>query len=151
MSEAAVADLILIRLKQELAALYGPRLKQVLLDGSRARGDFRKDSDYDVMVVLEGPLDDWKELHRLAGLSHDITWDTVKSGNPVVASFKAVTEDQVQQRTGFMHNVRREAVELSSPEAVNYIGIAEAMLDRARRSMLAEIYEDAARNAYQRR
>jgi len=35
-----------------------------------------------------------------------------------------------------------------SPEAVNYIAIAEAMLDRARRSMLAEIYEDAARNAY---
>ena len=35
-----------------------------------------------------------------------------------------------------------------SPEAVNYIGIAEAMLDRARRSILAEIYEDAARNAY---
>ncbi|MGC9952730.1 MAG: HEPN domain-containing protein [Rhizomicrobium sp.] len=35
-----------------------------------------------------------------------------------------------------------------SPEAVNYIGIAEAMLARAHRSFLAEIYEDAARSAY---
>ena len=112
MNNTANVDPILVRLKQELVTLYGPRLKQVLLYGSRARGDFREDSDYDVMVVLEGPLDDWKELHRLAELSHDITWDTVKSGTPVVASFKAVTEDQVQQRTGFMHNVRREAVQL---------------------------------------
>lgn len=112
MSNTAIAEPILVRLKQELVTLYGPRLKQVLLYGSRARGDFHEDSDYDVLVVLDGPLDYWKELHQLAELSHDITWDTVKSGTPVVASFKAVTEDQVQQRTGFMHNVRREAVQL---------------------------------------
>ncbi len=35
-----------------------------------------------------------------------------------------------------------------SPEAVNYMVIADAMLDRASRAFLAEIYEDAARNAY---
>ncbi|HEY0282586.1 MAG TPA: nucleotidyltransferase domain-containing protein [Rhizomicrobium sp.] len=110
MSEAALADPILVRLKRELVALYGPRLKQALLYGSRARGDFREDSDYDVLVVLEGPLDDWKELDRLAQLSSDITWDTVATGRPIVASFKAVTEDMVRQRTGFMHNVRREGI-----------------------------------------
>ena len=35
-----------------------------------------------------------------------------------------------------------------SPEAINYMSIAEAHLDRAERAFLAEIYEDAARNAY---
>jgi uncharacterized protein (UPF0332 family) len=35
-----------------------------------------------------------------------------------------------------------------SPEAVNYMSIAEATLERAQRNFLAEIYEDAARNAY---
>ena len=35
-----------------------------------------------------------------------------------------------------------------SPEAVNYISIAEAALERSERNFLAEIYEDAARNAY---
>ena len=108
MSETALADPILVRLKQELVALYGPRLKQVLLYGSRARGDFREDSDYDVLVVLDGPLDDWKELDRLAQLSSDITWDTVATGRPIVVSFKAATQDILNQRTGFMHNVRRE-------------------------------------------
>ena len=112
MSEAALSDPILARLKRELVELYGPRLQQVLLYGSRARGDFSEESDYDVLVVLEGPLDDWKELNRLAELSSDITWDTVAAGTPVVASFKAVTEDMTQQRTGFMHNVRREAIPL---------------------------------------
>lgn len=35
-----------------------------------------------------------------------------------------------------------------SPEAINYMSIAEATLERAERNFLAEIYEDAARNAY---
>lgn len=110
MSEAVLSDPILARLKRELVVLYGPRLKQALLYGSRARGDFRENSDYDVLVVLEGPFDYWKELRRLADLSSTITWDTVGTGNPVVASFKAVTEEMIRQRTGFMHNVRREAI-----------------------------------------
>jgi uncharacterized protein len=112
MSEAVLADPILARLKRELVALYGPRLKQALLYGSRARGDFQPDSDYDVLVVLEGPLDYWTELQRLADLSNNITWDTAGTGNTAVPSFKAVTEEQLQQRTGFMHNVRKEGVPL---------------------------------------
>ena len=112
MSEAALADPILVRLKQELVALYGPRLNQVLLYGSRARGDFREDSDYDVLVVLDGPLDYWPEQKRLSELSSKLTWDTLDLPNPVVASFRPATADQILQRTGFMHNVRREAVEL---------------------------------------
>jgi uncharacterized protein (UPF0332 family) len=35
-----------------------------------------------------------------------------------------------------------------SPEAVDYLSTAEAMLERAERNFAAEIYEDAARNAY---
>jgi uncharacterized protein (UPF0332 family) len=35
-----------------------------------------------------------------------------------------------------------------SPEAVDYLATAEAMLERAGRNFAAEIYEDAARNAY---
>jgi len=107
MSEAALADPILVRLKRELVALYGPRLKQVLLYGSRARGDFHDDSDYDVLVVLEGPFHWWDEVKRLGGISTEIGIDTA---GEVIFSLRPVTVEQLQERTGFMHNVRREAL-----------------------------------------
>ena len=40
-------------LKTQLQATFGERLKQVILFGSRARGDADEDSDYDVLVLLE--------------------------------------------------------------------------------------------------
>ena len=112
MDKPAPDDPILARLKRELVALYGPRLKQVLLYGSRARGDHRDDSDYDVLVVLEGPVDWWAEQKRLGRLSDQILWDTVGTGHPVVTSFKPVCPEDIQKRTGFMFNVRREGIAL---------------------------------------
>jgi predicted nucleotidyltransferase len=102
-------DPILARLKRELEALYGARLKQVLLYGSRARGDHRDDSDYDVLVVLEGPVDWWAETERLGDISWAIGMETA---GKAILSLKPVTPDDLQKRTGFMHNVRNEAVPL---------------------------------------
>ncbi len=45
-------DLILSRFRDAVAETYGERLERVVLFGSRARGDFRPDSDYDVAVFL---------------------------------------------------------------------------------------------------
>ena len=102
-------DPILARLKRELVDLYGARLKQVLLYGSRARGDYQDDSDYDVLVVLEGPVDWWAEQKLLGDISWDIGMDTA---GKAILSLKPVTPDDLQKRTGFMHNVRNEAIAL---------------------------------------
>lgn len=112
MNETAAVDPVLATFKQELEKLYGPRLRQALLYGSRARGDHQPDSDYDVLVIVEGPFDHWTEVHRLAGLSDDILWRTIEQENPVVASFKPMTPEQFQARTGFLHNVRKDAIPL---------------------------------------
>lgn len=107
MDKAVPDDPILARLKRELVALYGPRLKQVLLYGSRARGDHRDDSDYDVLVVLEGPIDWHAEMDQLARLSTGIG---IETAGKAILSLKSVTPDDLQKRTGFMHNVRNEAI-----------------------------------------
>lgn len=112
MRDTVLMDPILPRLKTELTALYGSRLKQVLLYGSRARGDHREDSDYDVLVVLEPPLDYWAEVHRLSGLTSKFTGDTIEREHPAYVSLRPATPERVQARTGFMQNVRSEAIEL---------------------------------------
>jgi uncharacterized protein len=107
MNKAIALDPVLVRLKSELAKLYGPRLKQILLYGSRARGDHRADSDYDVLVVLTPPFDWWEEVKRMAEISSQHTFDT-----GAILSLRPVTPEQIQERTGFMHEVRREGVRI---------------------------------------
>ena len=70
---------ILVKLRSALEALYGQRLAKILVYGSQARGDARPWSDVDVAVVLDGPVDRFKELHRTEQLVADLSlkFDTV--------------------------------------------------------------------------
>ena len=70
-----VDDPILKRFRTALEEVYGERLERVVLYGSRARGDARPDSDYDVAVFLRDMPDRVAELYRLADLSTAILED----------------------------------------------------------------------------
>lgn len=61
-------DPFLARFRQALDELYGDRIERVVLFGSRARGDARADSDYDVALFLTSLPDRWAEMDRLAAL-----------------------------------------------------------------------------------
>lgn len=51
---------------------YGRRLVDILVFGSRARGDARPDSDVDLAVILEdGEWEFWQEKMRLSDLAYD--------------------------------------------------------------------------------
>lgn len=52
--------------------VFGPRLKLVGIQGSRARGETRPDSDIDVVLVVEGLDDDDLAAYRalLATMPH---------------------------------------------------------------------------------
>jgi predicted nucleotidyltransferase len=54
-----------MRFRAALDILYGDRIERVVLFGSRARGDAREDSDYDVAVFLKGLADRWQEVDRI--------------------------------------------------------------------------------------
>ena len=48
-----IDDPVLVRFRKALGEIYGNQIDRVVLFGSRARGDARPDSDYDVAVFLK--------------------------------------------------------------------------------------------------
>jgi predicted nucleotidyltransferase len=69
----------------DLRALYGPRLRRVLLFGSWARGDAHPESDIDLLVVLDQMDSPWDELRRMDEIlwRHSYQNDAVISAVPV--------------------------------------------------------------------
>lgn len=72
MTPLAESDPVLRRVREALDAMYGDRLERVVLFGSRARGDARPDSDYDVAVFLREMPDRWAEMRRIGMLRFDV-------------------------------------------------------------------------------
>jgi uncharacterized protein len=72
----ALADSILARFRAALEKTYGSNVERVVLFGSRARGEERPDSDYDIAVFLKEPDSFWRESGRLAEIGTDILYDT---------------------------------------------------------------------------
>jgi len=100
---------VLARFRTALAAAYGSSLERVVLYGSRARGEARPDSDYDVAVFLRGMADRAAEMNRLTDISTDILYD---SGEFIHAMpFPAVAYND---RTPLMHEIRADGVDLKS-------------------------------------
>ena len=58
-------DPILQQCQTLLHTLYGTRLRGVVLYGSCARGTEGTESDIDLMVLLEGPVDTAQEIRRM--------------------------------------------------------------------------------------
>jgi predicted nucleotidyltransferase len=100
-------DPILKRFRAALDELYGDRAERVVLFGSRARGDAREDSDYDIAVFIKDPGTLSEELHRLASVSTDILLDA-----GAVISAKPFRTEAYRERTGFMHELRRDGIDL---------------------------------------
>ncbi len=56
---------LLARIKACLQAVYGDRLRGVVLYGSEARGEATPDSDVDILVLLAGPVALGQELRTI--------------------------------------------------------------------------------------
>lgn len=107
MPKPAEQDAILARFRAAIDEIYGDRIERVVLYGSRARGDYRPNSDYDVAVFIRGAESFYDESGRLAAVTTDILYDTgaVISATP----FPAGAE---RERTGFMHELRKDGLDL---------------------------------------
>ena len=104
---AIANDPVLVRFRAALAEAYGARLERVVLYGSRARGEARPNSDYDVAVFLNGSEGLWRESGRLAEIETDILLDTGAVINALPFPAGAYT-----QRTPLMYELRRDGLDI---------------------------------------
>jgi len=105
--DAAVAlDPVLRRFRDAVAELYGPALDRVVLFGSRARGDAREDSDYDVAVFLKEIDNLWAEWKRLSVLQVRFLDEGV-----YIEAIPFRTSDY-EKRTPIMHEIRKDGLTL---------------------------------------
>lgn len=91
--------------------IYGSHLRQIILYGSYARGDFRPDSDIDIMILLDlSNVDIKKYRHQLSNMTFDFNMDYDVDIKPI-----AKNEEHYRKWVDnypFYSNVNREGVRL---------------------------------------
>jgi uncharacterized protein len=91
LGELVSADALarLLAFKRDVIQAFPGAVEDIILFGSRARGDAQVDSDYDVAVLLSGCLaDEWDVRKRIS----DLAWDHEADGyiiQPVPVSAEA--------------------------------------------------------------
>lgn len=100
-------DPILKRFRAALDHLYGERIERVVLFGSRARGDARADSDYDVAVFLKEFEDRWREIERIIPVVTDILYE-----DEAFIHAMPYRAGAYRDRTSLMREIRREGIDL---------------------------------------
>lgn len=104
----AQTDDILMRIKYSVQS-SAPKAK-VILYGSFARGDYRKDSDMDIIILLDKDQVSRQDEKRIKYPLYDIEFETGQVISPLVISRKDwETRHKV---TPFYQNVISEGIEL---------------------------------------
>lgn len=96
---------------EEIKKIYGVHLRSIILYGSYARGDFRPDSDVDIMILLDISDFELKEYsQQLSYMTYDFNLDNDLDIKPIAKSeehFKKWIVDYP-----FYANVHKEGVVL---------------------------------------
>lgn len=75
------------RYVSEVQKIYGSHLRQIILYGSYARGDFKTDSDVDIMILLDLSELEIKEYrHQLSDMTYDFNMEYDLDIKPIAKS-----------------------------------------------------------------
>jgi predicted nucleotidyltransferase len=89
-----------------LSGIYGKRFDGLLLYGSSVRGEDTEESDIDLLVLLKGDLDIWKEIGRVVDVLYPLQLRTNR-----LISAKPVRSDAYRSgAVEFYRSVMKEAI-----------------------------------------
>lgn len=93
------------RFRNEVRALLGPRLRDLRIFGSKARGDDHDESDIDLLILIQDA--DNETMGRVAELAHSISPFMA----PHTFDFEAYHRPS-HRASGFYKELRKESVRL---------------------------------------
>ncbi len=100
---------LLEKYREAIGQVFENRLKKVILYGSYARGDFKRDSDIDIMILADIQP---KEVSNYADKIYDITYDFEEQYemeiNPSIQSIKIY--EQWKNVYPFFMNIEKDGV-----------------------------------------
>lgn len=102
---------LLKRYVEEVHKIYGEELRTVILYGSYARGDFRPDSDIDIMILVDLEEEEIRtKSHSLSDVTFDYNFDNGLEIMPIVKNREHFKK--WLRAYPFYNNIEREGVEL---------------------------------------
>ena len=104
-SEKELSDRIAREFAAELRRRLGDRIQKIILYGSRARGDFREGSDFDLIVLTEKPS------REVESLVLDLEGEFMDRYNVLICSFvRGTREWREWRRYPFVELVEAEGI-----------------------------------------
>ena len=94
---------------KEIASQVLPEGADAILFGSRARGDARKDSDWDILILIKGKRATGEDFNRFAYPFVDFGWSIGEQINPLIYSYDDWAKRSI---TPFYKNINAEGISL---------------------------------------
>lgn len=82
---------------------------KIILFGSRARGDARKDSDWDLLIILDKPEIEASDFDRISYPLYELGWNEGEQFSPKLYTTK---EWMKRSFTPFYKNIEKEGLVL---------------------------------------
>lgn len=96
---------------KEVIGIYSENLKAVILYGSYARGDFRAESDIDIMILVDLSEEEIRRKgHALSDITFDYNFEHDLMIMPIVKNKNHF--DKWLRAYPFYNNIKKEGVEL---------------------------------------